>query len=166
MQRHVARDRHDKAVYMAVVVERGDNLYRDTACNKKDVITLPIKMPVQYKMVGEKKSSTIKNALFNTAEKFAANIPSASAIKRTTVDLVKRTASATKERAKARGVTAAEIATGGLVAKTAATAVAAAGATGIALTTVPWVAGFAAAALAGGIIKTVTDGEKTETDNS
>ena len=148
------------------MVERHDNLRGNFDCDKKDVITLPIKMPVQYEMVAPKKFAKIKSTILEKADVLATEIPSASTVKVNLIKTAKKTATATKERAKARGVTAAEIATGGLVAKTAATAVAAAGATGIALTTVPWVAGFAAAALAGGIIKTVTDGEKTETDNS
>ena len=105
------------------------------------MIALPINLSKnRYMLIDEKKPSKIKTRL---------------------VDLTKKTVSATKERAKVRGVTAVELAAGGLVTKTAATAVAAAGATGIALTAAPWIAGFAAAALAGGIIKTVTENENS-----
>jgi len=86
-----------------------------------------MKVPVQFEIDETKKSSRIK-------------IPLANAIKNRAVETVKKTATATKERAKARGITAVELAAGGLVTKTAATA---------------------AAALAGGIIKTATDSDKT-----
>lgn len=140
------------------MVKRRGNLFGNVTSDKKEVILLPI-----YEMVGAKKSSKIKNVIFGKAEEVAAKIPSASAIKGTAVDLVKRTASATKERVKARGVTAGELAVGSAVIKATTTAAATAGATGIALTAVPWVAGFVAAGVAGGILKTVIDG--TEPDN-
>lgn len=126
---------------------------------------MPIKIPPQYEMVDSKKSSNIKNAVFDTAEKFAANIPSASAIKGTTVDLVKRTASATKERAKIRGVAVGEVAAGGVAAKVATAAlggITASGAGAVAVGAAPIVAGFAAACVAGGVLKTLID--KTNDD--
>ena len=116
-------------------------------------------------MVGTKKSSKIKNAIFDKVEEVAVKIPSASAIKGTTVDLVKRTASATKKRMKARGVTAGELAVGGVVAKATTTAAVAAGATGIALSAVPWVAGFVIAGVAGGILENVINGTETNSNN-
>ena len=120
-------------------------------------------MSKPYEMIASKKSGK-KNFILESADKLAAEIPSASSIKVNLIKTVKKTASATKERAKARGIAAGEIAAGGLVAKVAATAVASAGATGVVLAAAPWAAGFAAAALAGGIIKTVTDSEKAETE--
>lgn len=104
--------------------------------------------------------SAKKNFILERADKLATEIHSVSAIKVNLIKTVKKTASATKERAKVRGIAAGELAAGGLVAKVAATAVASAGATGVVLA-----AGFAAAALAGGIIKTVTD-KNADNDNS
>ena len=129
--------------------------------NKKEVSSLPIKMYARYEM----KKSAKKNFILEKAGKLASEIPSASTIKISLIKAVKKTASATKERAKVRGIAASELAAGGLVAKVAATAAASAGATGVVLATAPWAAGFAAAALAGGIIKTVTD-KDAEKDNS
>lgn len=128
---------------------------------------MPIKMPKPYEMVRAKTSSAIKNAVFDSAEQFAAKIPSASAIKGTTVDLVKRTVSATKERAKARGIVAGEVAVGGLVAKATTVAVGAITATGtgaFAVTAAPVVAGFTAACVAGGVLKTLIDGKTTDNE--
>ena len=124
-----------------------------------------MKMLVQYEMTAPKKSDRIKNAILGKANDVASKIPSVSAIKVNLIKTAKKTATATKERAKVRGVAAGELAAGGLVAKVATTAVASAGATGVVLTAAPWVAGFAAAALAGGIIKTVTD-KSEENENS
>ena len=122
---------------------------------------MSIKIPERYEM----KKSSKKNFILEKADKFATEIPSASTIKVSLIKTARKTASATKERAKVRGIAAGEIAAGGLVAKVAATAVASAGATGVVLAAAPWAAGFAAAALAGGIIKTVTD-KDAETENS
>ena len=122
---------------------------------------LPVKMPLTYEMIAPKKSARIKNAILGKANDVAA---STSAVKVNLIKTAKKTASATKERAKVRGVAAGELAAGSLVAKVTATAVASAGATGVVLTAAPWAAGFAAAALAGGIIKTVTESEKIETE--
>ena len=116
-------------------------------------------------MTAPKKSDRIKNAILGKANDVANKIPSASAIKVSLIKTAKKTATATKERAKVRGVAAGELAAGSLVAKVTATAVVSAGATGVVLTAAPWVAGFAAAALAGGIIKTVTD-KSEENENS
>ena len=124
-----------------------------------------MKMPLTYEMPPPKKSTKIKNTILGKANDVASKIPSTSAIKVSLIKTAKKTAAATKERAKVRGVAASELAAGGLVAKVAATAVASAGATGVVLTAAPWVAGFAAAALAGGIIKTVTDKDE-ENENS
>ena len=143
------------------MVERYGNLLGNIAGSKKEVITLPIKMPA----VCEMKKSAKKNFILEKADRLVTEIPSASTIKVSLIKTVKKTASATKERAKVRGLAAGEIAAGGLVAKVAATAVASTGATGVVLAAAPWAAGFAAAALAGGIIKTVTD-KNEENDNS
>ncbi len=125
---------------------------------------MPIKLPAQYEMSAPPKSAK-KNFIFERADKLATEIPSVNAIKVNLIKTAKKTASATKERAKVRGIAAGELAAGGLVAKVAATAVASAGATGVVLAAAPWAAGFAAAALAGGIIKTVTD-NNADNDNS
>ena len=121
---------------------------------------MPIKMPVQFEM----KKSAKKNFILEKAGKFTTEIPSANTIKVSLIKTAKKTASATKERAKVRGVAAGELAAGSLVAKVTATAIASAGATGVVLTAAPWAVGFAAAALAGGIIKTVTEPDKTESE--
>ena len=77
-------------------------------------MALPMKMPSQYEMVTPKKSFKLKNAIFEKASDIATKIPSASAVKENAVVLAKKTATATKERAKARGVAASEITAGGL----------------------------------------------------
>lgn len=124
---------------------------------------------MQYEMVGEKKSSKIRNAIFDKAEEVTAKIPSTTAIKGTTVDLVKRTASATKKRLKARSVAAGELEVGGVIAKATTTAIggiAATGATAAILSAAPVVAGFVVAGVAGGIIKTVIDGTEPDDDKN
>lgn len=111
------------------------------------MITLPINLSRKpYEMIDERKPSKIKTRL---------------------VDLTKRTASATKERIKARSLVAGEVAAGGVVASAASAAlggIAATGATAAILSAAPVVAGFAAACVVGGIIKTVTDGTENNDD--
>ena len=129
---------------------------------------MPIKFPPQYEMVGAKKSPKIKNVVFGKAEEFAAKIPSTSAMRGTAVDLVKRTASATKERMKVRSVAAGELAVGGVVIKATTAAlsgITATGATAAVVSAAPLVAGFAAACVVGGVIKNVIDGTPNDNDN-
>ena len=129
---------------------------------------MPIKLPPQYEMVGSKKSPKIKNIVFGKAEEVVAKIPSASAMRGSAVDLFKRTASATKERAKARGLAAGELAVGGVVASATSAAlggIAATSATAAVVSAAPVVAGFAAACVVGGVIKNVIDGTPNDNDN-
>lgn len=129
---------------------------------------MPIKLPPQYEMVGAKKSPKIKNIVFGKAEEVAAKIPSASAMRGSAVDLVKRTASTTKERMKARAVTASEVAVGGVVIKATTVAlsgITATGATAAVVSAAPVVAGLAAGCVVSAVIKNVIDGTPNDNDN-
>ena len=117
-------------------------------------MTLPINMGRKpYEMIDEKKPY----ALIDERKP--------SLIKKRVVDLTKKTASATKERAKARGIVAGEVAAGGVVASATSAAlggITASGATAVVLSAAPVVAGFAAACVTGGILKTVIDATKND----